>query len=80
MNNCWKLVPNAKMSAGIDMVTMRIEKMIRGPYLSIRAPITMRAGMVSATLQMARTLMCSLVSQPMERSIVVASGAMLNQT
>jgi hypothetical protein len=43
-------------------------------------PTMMRAGMVSATLAMAKRRMSSRVSQSAARSIEDASGAMLNQT
>ena len=46
----------------------------------MRAPTMMRAGMVNATFAISRILMCSSVSQPTESSMVVASGARLNQT
>ena len=78
--SCVNVSPKAKKKAGTDMVIINSENTMRGPYLSIRAPTMIRAGMVRATLQMARTAMCSLVSQSMLASMVVASGAMLNQT
>ncbi len=80
MSSCKKELPKAKTMVGTVMITMRPENTTRAPYRSIRAPTTMRAGMVSATLAMSRILTCSSVSQPTLSSIVVDSGAMLNHT
>ena len=78
-SNWVRLLPKAKKKVGNAIVTSRPEKTTRGPYLSMSAPTRMRAGMVTATLTMASTLMCSSVSHPTSRNMVVASGAMLNQ-
>jgi hypothetical protein len=44
------------------------------------APMIIRAGMVKATLLIANTFKCSRVSHPTFFSMVVANGAILNQT
>jgi hypothetical protein len=54
-------------------------KIFLGPYLSMREPTTILAGMVRATLHMASILMCSDVIQSSLFSMVEARGAMLNQ-
>ena len=79
-SNCVLVVPNAKNRAGMAMVTIRMENTRRGPKRSSAAPTRMRAGMVSATLQIANSRMSSFVSQSALRSMLDASGAMLNQT
>ena len=75
-----KVLEKANTIVGIDIVTISQVNTIRAPNRSISAPITIRAGIVSATLAIPSTLMCSLVSQSELSRIVVAIGARLNQT
>ena len=71
---------NAKTIAGTDIVIISHVNTTRAPKRSISDPTMMRAGMVSATLAMSSTLMCSLVNHGSLALIVVASGARLNHT
>src|SRR3989304_1193002 len=59
--------------------TITIVKVLLGPILSEIMPMMTRAGTVRATLHMASILSCSRVS-PVSLMMVVASGAILNQT
>ncbi len=77
---CVNVSENANTIVGIDMTIISQVKTILAPYRSISAPTTMRAGMVSATLAISRTLMCSFVNQSELSRMVVASGARLNHT
>ena len=79
-NNCSRVWPKAKTKVGIAIATISTENTRRGPHLSSAMPTRMRAGMVSATLAMAKRRMSSRVSQSAVASIDEASGAMLNQT
>ena len=63
-----------------DITTINTENTLRGPKRSSAIPTIMRAGIVSATLQMANRRRSSLVSQSTLLSMLDASGAMLNQT
>lgn len=51
----------------------------RGPYRSTSAPTAIRAGIVSATLQIRRVFTCSAESFN-DAAMVLASGGKLNQT
>ena len=62
------------------IITMSTEKTLLGPHLSSAMPTTIRAGIVSATLHIAKTFICDLVSQSNCANIVVANGAILNHT
>ena len=74
------VLENANTIVGIDIEIISQVNTTRAPKRSIRAPTTIRAGIVSATLAIPSTLMCSFVSQSEFSRIVVASGARLNQT
>ncbi len=52
---------------------------MRGPKRSSTMPTTMRAGTVSATLQMAMVRICGSL-RPRSALMAVAKGAKLNQT
>ena len=80
MSNWRKESPKAKTIAGIPIITIKAENTTLAPYLSIKVPTIILAGIVRATLQMANIFMCSLVSHPTLLSMVVARGAILNQT
>ncbi len=80
ISSCTRESPMAKVIAGTAMVTINTENTRRGPHLSSAIPTRIRAGMVSATLAMANSRKSSAVSQFAFLSMLVASGAMLNQT
>src|SRR3972149_4500524 len=70
---------NAKAKQGMAITIMTIVKVFLGPSLSESMPMMTRPGMVRATLVTARRFKCCLV-KPDSCAIIVASGAMLNQT
>ena len=74
------VLEKANTIAGIDIVIINHVNTTRAPNRSIRAPTTIRAGIVSATLAISRTLTCSLVNQSEFSRIVLDSGARLNHT
>ena len=64
MSSCMNESPKAKAIVGMAMTTISAENTTRAPYRSTRAPTTIRAGIVSATLAMRKILTCLRVSQP----------------
>ena len=73
------MVENAKAKHGMASTIIMMLKVLRGPNLSVRRPTTIRPGAVRATFVIKRSFNCGVV-RFIDPMMVVASGAMLNQT